>query len=217
MSGRDEILSGIIDSGVIAVIRMDDTKKLFQVIDTIHKGGINCLEITMTVPDAVAMIREISNEISGDFILGAGTVLDPETARSVISAGAEFIISPTLNPDVIKMAHRYDKVVIPGAFTPTEILTAWENGADLVKIFPAALGGPKYFMDIRGPLPQVRLTATGGVNLKNAGEFIKAGASCVAIGTALLDKDAIRSKNYSVLTDKTRELVNSIRLAREKM
>ena len=216
MNGREKILSKIIESGVVAVIRMDSTDKLIKVIEAIQKGGINCLEITMTVPNAVEMIKAVSEKVRGDFLLGAGTVLDPETARHVILAGAEFIVSPTLNLDVIKMAHRYDKVVIPGALTPTEILTAWENGADLVKVFPATLGGPKYFKDIRGPLPQIRMTPTGGVNLDNAADFIKAGACCVAIGTALLDKKAIAEGNYSLLTDNANKLISSIQQARDK-
>ena len=214
MNGRDKILFRIIDSGVVAVIRMESTDKLINVIEAIRKGGINCLEITMTVPNAVDMIKEVSKKVNGDFLLGAGTVLDPETARLVILAGAEFIVSPTLNLDVIRMAHRYNKVVIPGAFTPTEILTAWEYGADLVKVFPATLGGPKYFKDISGPLPHIRMIPTGGVNLENAADFIKAGACCVAIGTSLLDKKAIAEENFSVLTDNASKLIRSVQKAR---
>ncbi|MFQ5770060.1 MAG: bifunctional 4-hydroxy-2-oxoglutarate aldolase/2-dehydro-3-deoxy-phosphogluconate aldolase, partial [bacterium] len=140
-----------------------------------------------------------------------GTVLDAETARLAILAGAEFVVAPTLNLEAIVMAHRYDKVIIPGAFTPTEILTAWQSGADMVKVFPATALGAKYFKDIKGPLPQIRLLPTGGVTIENAGEFIKAGACCVGIGTNLLDKKAIETSQFEVLTKRARTLVANVK------
>ncbi len=143
-------------------------------------------------------------------MLGAGSVLDPETAALVIHSGADFVVSPATNTEMIKLCNRYGKLVAPGAFTPTEIISAWEIGADIVKIFPATSVGPKYFKDIKGPLPQVRLMPTGGVNLDNAGEFIKNGACCVGIGTALLDKKAIAENNWDVLTQKAESLIKSV-------
>lgn len=217
MNTRDKAVAKIIDTGVIAVIRIDNNEKFLKIINAIGEGGIRCIEITMTVPDPIDMIKYASKQVSPDFLLGAGTILDPETARLAILAGAEFVVTPTLNLDVIKVVHRYDKVVISGAFTPTEILRAWENGADIVKVFPATIGGPKYFKDLRGPLPQIRLTPTGGVTLENAKEFIKAGACCVGIGKALLDKKAIGEGNYSVLTTKASNLVKSIEEAKREI
>ncbi|HDI52109.1 2-dehydro-3-deoxyphosphogluconate aldolase [candidate division KSB1 bacterium] len=215
MRTRQEILQQIIDSGVIAVIRMNDATKLMKVVDAISAGGVKCLEVTMTTPGAIGAIEEVANRISSDFLIGAGTVLDTETARMAILAGAEFIVSPVLKLQVIHLCHRYDKVVIPGAFTPTEILTAWEAGADIVKVFPATALGPKYFRDVRGPLPQVRLTPTGGVTVENVGEFIQAGACCVAVGTALLDKKAIAEGHFEVLKEKAQQLVANVQQARQ--
>ncbi len=204
----------ILDAGVVAVIRMSDTAKLMKVIEAVRKGGVKCLEITFTVPGAVDVIKEVSKSVGKDFLVGAGTVLDTETARMAILAGAEFIVGPTLNLEVIKLCHRYDKVVIPGAFTPTEILAAWDLGADIVKVFPATAVGPGYFKDIKGPLPQIQLMPTGGVSIENAGEFIKAGACAVAVGAALLDKKAIEENNFDVLTEKAARLVANVQAAR---
>jgi len=214
MSTRQEILQHIIDSGVIAVIRLSDTEKLLRIIEAIRAGGVRCLEITLTTPRAVEIIQEVSERVGPEFLVGAGTVLDPETARLTILAGAEFVVSPVLHEGVIQMTHRYDKVAMPGAFTPTEVLRAWEAGADIVKIFPAAVVGPRYFRDLRGPLPQVRLSPTGGVTPENAGDFIRAGACCVGVGTALLDKEAIARGDFQVLTQKARRLVEAVQTAR---
>jgi 2-dehydro-3-deoxyphosphogluconate aldolase/(4S)-4-hydroxy-2-oxoglutarate aldolase len=148
-------------------------------------------------------------------LVGAGTVLDPETARAVILAGAEFVVSPTLNLGVIEVCRRYSKIVIPGTFTPTEILTAWEAGADIVKVFPATVGGPQYLRDIKGPLPQIRLMPTGGVNLENTPDFIRAGAVAVAAGTSLVDKKAVKEKNYDLITETARKFVEAVKRARE--
>jgi 2-dehydro-3-deoxyphosphogluconate aldolase/(4S)-4-hydroxy-2-oxoglutarate aldolase len=146
--------------------------------------------------------------------VGAGTVLDPETARAVILAGAEFIVSPNLNLKVIEVCHRYGKVVIPGTLTPTEILTAWEAGADIVKVFPAGALGPGYLRDIKGPFPQIRLTPTGGVNLENTPDFIRAGAVAVSVGTSLVDRKAVSQRRYDIITENARKFVEAVRLAR---
>jgi 2-dehydro-3-deoxyphosphogluconate aldolase/(4S)-4-hydroxy-2-oxoglutarate aldolase len=212
---KRENLQTILNSGVVAVIRMSDTAKLMRVIEAIQKGGVKCLEITFTVPSAVDIIKEVSKSVGKEFLVGAGTVLDPETARLAVLAGAEFVVGPTLNLEVIKLCHRYGKVVVPGAFTPTEILTAWDAGADIVKVFPATALGPGYFKDIKGPLPQVQLIPTGGVTVENAGDFIRAGACAVAVGTALLDKKAIEENRFDVLTEKASRLVANVQAARK--
>lgn len=217
MISKYETLQEIKESGVIAVIRMPDSQKLIEIAGAIKKGGVKCIEITMTTPKAIDVIKAVSASPERDILVGVGTVLDPETARSAILAGAEYVVSPTLNPDVIKMCRRYNKVVIPGAFTPTEILNAWEYGADIVKVFPASSVGPRYLKDIKGPLPHIELMPTGGVTIENAGDFIKAGACGVAIGGALLDKKAIVEENYTVLTEKAEKLVNNIKEAKGKL
>jgi len=208
---RDQALEVILETKVIAVIRMSDTQKLIKTTEAIKEGGVRAIEITMTTPSAIEIITEMSKKKSPGVLIGAGTVLDSGTAVQAIHAGADFIVSPILNLEVIKACRRYDTFVAPGALTPTEILTAWENGADIVKVFPATSVGPKYFQDLKGPLPQIRLMPTGGVNLDNAKEFIAHGACCVAIGTALLDKKAIENEDWEVLRQKASALINSLK------
>jgi 2-dehydro-3-deoxyphosphogluconate aldolase/(4S)-4-hydroxy-2-oxoglutarate aldolase len=207
---RDGVLDVIMSSKVIAVVRMSDTNKLFKVTEAIKQGGVKAIEITMTTPSAPEIIASMAEKKSADVLIGAGTVLDPETAAQVIHAGADFVVSPVTNFEMIRVCRRYDTFVAPGAFSPTEILAAWEKGADVVKVFPATSVGPKYFKDIKGPLPQVRLMPTGGVSIENAREFIANGACCVAIGTALLDKKAIEAENWDVLTQKAKALIESL-------
>lgn len=208
---KDAALEIILSSKVVAVIRMSDTEKLAKVVDAVKAGGVRAIEITMTTPFALDIIAAMARKKAPDVLVGAGTVIDPETAVQAIHAGADFIVSPVTIPGLITACRRYDTLVAPGAFSPTEILTAWQAGADIVKVFPATSVGPKYFKDILGPLPQVRLMPTGGVSLENAREFIAAGACCVAIGTALLDKKAMEAGNWDVLTQKAKALVDSMR------
>lgn len=207
---RIKIVNLIEASGIVAVIRLNDTQKLDAVITALGKGGVKVLEITMTTPGALEIIKDISKNISGEFLIGAGTVLDPETARLAILAGAQFIVGPILNIEMIKMVHRYDKVVIPGAFTPTEIMTAWDAGADIIKVFPATALGPTYFKDILGPLPQVKLTPTGGVSLNNAAEFIMAGACCLGVGSALIKKDIVANSDWEALTERAGAFIKEV-------
>jgi len=207
---REEVLDIILSTKVIAVIRMSDTGKLARVVEAIKKGGVRAIEITMTTPSALDLIAEMAKRKSAGTVVGAGTVLDAATAEKVIRAGAEFVVSPVTNFDVIAACRRNDTFVAPGAFSPTEIVAAWEKGADVVKVFPATSVGPKYFQDLKGPLPQVRLMPTGGVNVENAREFIRSGACCVAIGTALLDKKAIAAEDWDVLTNKAKALMESL-------
>ena len=162
-------------------------------------GGVTVAEVTFTVPNAIDVIREAKRQLGDRVLLGAGTVLDTETARAAILAGAEFIVSPAVNLDVIRMCRRYDKLVMPGAFTPTEVLSAWEAGADIVKVFPADVLGPAFFKALRGPLPQVKLMPTGGVDLNTASEFLAAGACCLGVGGQLVDPKAIEAKDFAAI------------------
>ena len=214
MDSKDRTLQEIIDCGVVAVVRVGSAQEALEVCPAIARGGIKPVEVTMTVPNAIDVIKEFRKAVKDDVLVGVGTVLDPETARAAILAGADYIVMPTLNLKVIEMCHRYGKVVIPGAFTPTEILTAWEAGADIVKVFPAGVAGPQYLKDIRGPLPQVRLLPTGGVTLENTPDFIKAGAVAVAVGTALVDKKLVAEKKFDLITEKARQFVAAVKKAR---
>jgi 2-dehydro-3-deoxyphosphogluconate aldolase/(4S)-4-hydroxy-2-oxoglutarate aldolase len=213
MSKRADILNRILDLKAIAVIRMADSTKLVSVVEAILKGGVECVEITMTVPDAIRIIKDVSKEIGDRALIGAGTVMDRDTALQTIEAGAQFVVAPVFNPQVVEAVHDQGFVAIPGAFSPAEIVAAWEAGADVVKIFPATVLGPKYIKDFRGPLPQIRLCPTGGVTVDNAGEWIKAGASCVGIGSDLLNKQAIADNRFEVLTEGARRMVASIQSA----
>ena len=181
----------VLDSGIVAIIRAPSSEQLVAVARTLYEAGIDVQEVTLTVPGALDVISAVRRELGDRVLLGAGTVLDTETARAAMLAGAEFIVSPTVNVDVIRMCRRYDKLIMPGAFTPTEVLTAWEAGAGFVKIFPADIGGPGHLKALRGPLPQIRLLPTGGVDLDTLRGFVEAGASAVGLGSALVEKQAV--------------------------
>jgi 2-dehydro-3-deoxyphosphogluconate aldolase/(4S)-4-hydroxy-2-oxoglutarate aldolase len=211
MRSRSEVLSLILQHRVIAVVRMTDAQKLKDILAAISDGGVKCLEITMTVPNAVKLIEKTSRSAAPDVLIGAGTVTDPETADAVISAGASFVVGPVFNPHVLKAAHDRNVLVMPGCFSPTEIHTAWKFGADIIKLFPATSLGPKFIKDIHGPLPDVRIIPTGGVSVENAAEWIKAGACAVGIGTDLLDKKMIEAGDYVGLRERARTLVNNIK------
>lgn len=214
MDDKDRNLQDIIDCGVVAIVRVGSAQEAVEVCGAIAKGGVKPIEVTMTVPGAIDAIKEFKSATKGEVLVGAGTVLDPETARAVILAGAEFVVSPNLNLKVIEVCHRYGKVVIPGTLTPTEILTAWEAGADIVKVFPAGALGPRYLRDIKGPFPQIRLTPTGGVNLENTPDFIRAGAVAVSVGTSLVDRKAVSERRYDIITENARKFVEAVKLAR---
>lgn len=214
MASRLEVVTGIEQCGVVAVIRLRDGKRLRGVVDALIEGGVKAMEVTMTVPGAVGLIEDVARDLPSGFIMGAGTVLDPETARQVILAGAQFLVSPILSLPTIEMAHRYDVAIMPGCLTPTEILTGWQAGADAIKVFPATTFGPGYIKDVKAPLPQVKLLPTGGVTLTNAGEWIRAGACAVGVGSALLDTKAIDEGRFEVIADNARTLVASVSAAR---
>jgi 2-dehydro-3-deoxyphosphogluconate aldolase/(4S)-4-hydroxy-2-oxoglutarate aldolase len=204
---RDKHLKQILDCGIVAVVRSPDSRQLVEVVRALADGGVTVAEITLTVPNALDVIRHARAELGDRVLLGAGTVLDPETARAAFLAGAEYIVAPTLNLDVIKMCRRYDKIAMPGAFTPTEILTAWEAGADIVKVFPADVVGPAFFKALRGPLPQVRVMPTGGVDLKTGTAFLQAGACCLGVGGQLVEPQAIAAGNFERIRDLARQYV----------
>jgi 2-dehydro-3-deoxyphosphogluconate aldolase/(4S)-4-hydroxy-2-oxoglutarate aldolase len=207
---KEKVLETIFQTRVVAVIRMADPAKLLKVVEAVQAGGVKVIEITMTVPDAIEVIRTMARSKPADVAIGAGSVLDPETARAAILAGAEFVVSPVTNFETIRLCNRYAVPTVPGALTPTEIVAAWQAGADIVKIFPATSVGPKYFKDIHGPLPQIRLMPTGGVSLENSADFIRNGACCVGIGTALLDTKAINAGDWNTLTENARKLIQSV-------
>jgi 2-dehydro-3-deoxyphosphogluconate aldolase/(4S)-4-hydroxy-2-oxoglutarate aldolase len=212
--GREATLKRIVDGGIVAVVRSESGASLVKVVQALAEGGVGAAEVTFTVPDAIDVIRQVRREVGDAIVLGAGTVLDPETARAALLAGAEYIVAPTLHFDVIRLCRRYDKAVMPGAFTPTEILAAWEAGADVVKVFPADVGGPAYLKAIRGPLPQIRLMPTGGVDLNTAEAFLKAGACCLGVGGALVDPKAIATGDFGRIRDLAAQYAAIVRRVR---
>lgn len=212
---RVEVIKQIKETGVIPVVRATSADEAMRAIDAIREGGISVLEITMTVPGAVKVIEEVSARYGKDALVGAGTVLDPETATACISAGAQFVVSPVLNLLTIARCQEHDVVVMPGALTPTEVVQAWTAGADFVKVFPAgAVGGPSYLKALKAPLPQIELVPTGGVSLKTAADFIKAGAAALGVGADLVDIKAIREGQASLITERAKQFVEIVREAR---
>jgi len=211
---REQDLLRVTDCGIVAVVRFSEPEPLVEVIRALAEGGVTVAEITFTVPNAVDVIREVKRQLGDRVLLGAGTVLDPETARMAILAGAEFIVAPNTNPEVIRLCRRYDKLVMPGAFTPTEIVAAWEAGADVVKVFPADVLGPAFFRAMRGPLPQIKLMPTGGVDLNTASEFLAAGAVCLGVGGQLVDPKAVATGDFARITHLARQYTEIVRNTR---
>jgi len=211
---RAETVAALEACGVVAVIRLKDAGALGAVVDALATGGVHALEVTMTVPGAIELIREISPTLPPDVVLGAGTVLDAETAQAAIEAGARYVVSPVFREEVLRVCHRFDVAALPGCFTPTEILEAWEAGADVVKVFPATALGPGYFRDLRGPFPNLRLMPTGGVSLANAGDWIRAGAVAIGVGTALVDAEAVAARRFGEITERARQFVAAVAAAR---
>ncbi len=215
---RQQILSSIIEIGVVPVVRTTSAEAAVKAVEAIYKGGIRAAEITMTVPGALKALEKVADQFGDQIVLGAGTVLDPETARISMLAGAEFFVTPSLKLATIEVARRYSKVICPGALTPTEVLTAWEAGADVVKVFPCGnVGGPKYIKALKGPFPQIEMIPTGGVNLETAGEFLKAGACAVAVGGELVDAKSIAEGRYGVIEERARQYLAVVAKARAEM
>jgi 2-dehydro-3-deoxyphosphogluconate aldolase/(4S)-4-hydroxy-2-oxoglutarate aldolase len=212
---REKHLQRVLDCGIVAVVRFSDPAPLVEVVKALAEGGVTVAEVTFTVPNALDVIREAKRQFGDRVLLGAGTVLDSETARAAFLAGAEFVVAPTVNPDVIRLCRRYDKLVMPGAFTPTEVLTAWEAGADIVKVFPAEVVGPAFFKALRGPLPQVKLMPTGGVDLTTAAEFLKAGAACLGVGGQLVDPNAVAAGDFARITALAKQYAEIVKKHRQ--
>jgi 2-dehydro-3-deoxyphosphogluconate aldolase/(4S)-4-hydroxy-2-oxoglutarate aldolase len=212
---KTETIKEIRDTGVIPVVRATTADEAMRAIDAIREGGISVLEITMTVPGAVKVIEEVSKRYGKDALVGAGTVLDAETATECISSGAQFVVSPALNLETIACCRRLDIAVMPGALTPTEVVQAWNAGADFVKVFPAgAVGGPSYLKALKAPLPQIELVPTGGVSLKTAADFIRAGAAALGVGADLVDINAIREGHSALITERAKQFIEIVREAR---
>lgn len=212
---KHEVLKRTLAEGLVPLIRASSVSDAMDVATAIKNGGASFLEVTMTVPGTIEVVKELSLRYRDGFIIGAGTVLDAETGRAAILAGAQFIVSPTLKFELISLAHRYSVVVIPGAMSPAEILTAWEAGADLVKVFPAGqLGGPDYIRAVKGPFPQILLMTAGGVNIDNAGDFIRAESAAVAVGSELVQKKAVKEKAFHIIVENTRAFIEVIREAK---
>ena len=201
--------------GVVAIVRLDDLSAAVPLTAALHRGGINAVEFTFTNRLAGKVIEEVRASAPDGIAVGAGTVLDPETARTAILSGAEFIVTPALNVETIQLCNRYRVPSVIGAFTPTEIITAWQAGADVVKVFPASVGGPRYLKDVMGPFPQVKLIPTGGVSVENAGEFIRCGAVAVALGGNLVDAKTVAAGDWTTIEGRSRAIVAAVKLARE--
>src|SRR3954468_19691961 len=214
---REAQLRQVLDCGIVAVVRSPDSQQLVEVVRALAEGGVTVVEITMSVPNALEVLRQVRQALGERLLLGAGTILDSETARAALLAGAEYLVAPTVSLDVIRLCQRYDKLVMPGAFTPTEILTAWEAGADIVKVFPAEVVGPAYFKALRGPLPQVRLMPTGGVDLTTAAAFLKAGACCLGVGSQLVEAKAVAEGNFQRIRDLAKQYVALVKQVRQDM
>jgi 2-dehydro-3-deoxyphosphogluconate aldolase/(4S)-4-hydroxy-2-oxoglutarate aldolase len=215
-SSRSETVRTLESLGAIAVIRLDEGPKVRPVVEALAAGEVRAIEVTLTTPGALEALIELRTAFGEEIVLGAGSVLDAETARLAILEGARFVVAPTFSANVLSMCRRYDVVAVPGAYTPTEILTAWEAGADLVKVFPAGGLGPGYLKDLRAPMPQLRLVPTGGITIESAGGYIRAGAVAVGLGGALAPSDAVKRGDYGRITEQARRLTTIIREARAK-
>lgn len=212
---KSGVLKRIRDTGLIPVVRADSADQALRAVEALKAGGLDVLEVTMTVPGAIEVIRGLSREYGAEALIGAGTVLDPETAQACIHAGAQFIVSPALNEETISFCGEQDVAVFPGALTPTEVWRAWKAGADAVKVFPAgAVGGASYLKALKAPLPQIELIPTGGVSLKTAADFIRAGAMALGVGADLVDVQSLREGNIALITERARQFLELVRLAR---
>lgn len=209
-------MQAILEAGVIAVIRAPSAELLLPIAEALLGGGVSAIEVTMSTPKAIRGIEMLADRLGDRAVVGVGTVLDASTCRDAIAAGAEFVLSPNFDEEVVATTRRYGKISVPGAFTPTEILRAWTAGADIVKIFPSTALGPGYIKDLLAPLPQLKLSPTGGVDARNAGDWIKAGAVCVGAGSSLVSKDAMARQDWGAITANAKAFIEAIRSARVK-
>jgi 2-dehydro-3-deoxyphosphogluconate aldolase / (4S)-4-hydroxy-2-oxoglutarate aldolase len=211
---KQEVLSRMCAAGVVAVIRAPSAQSLADIAEALLAGGVPSVEVTMTTPGAIAAIEMLAKRFGDQALLGVGTVLDAQTARDAIKAGARFVVSPTFNSEIVSATLEASQISIPGAYTPSEILRASLAGADVVKVFPSTTLGPQYFKDILAPLPNLKLTPTGGVDLNNTGQWIKAGAVCVGVGSALVSKEAVNNKDWTSITNTARKFIEVVKAAR---
>lgn len=211
---KDDSLALLRATGVVAIMRAKSSDQLLAAADAIKAGGVNAVEVTMTTPGALDVIRQAVARFGSSVLFGAGTVLDSESARAAILAGAQFVVSPSLNLSTIKLCARYAVPVMPGAYSPTEVLTAWEAGADIVKVFPASVGGPEYIKALRAPLPQIRLMPVGGVDLDTTAAFVRAGADVVAVGSALVEQKLLDARDFDTITDRARRFCEEVKKGR---
>jgi 2-dehydro-3-deoxyphosphogluconate aldolase/(4S)-4-hydroxy-2-oxoglutarate aldolase len=211
---KTEIIQRMLNPGVVAVIRADSPTQLMDVAKALEAGGVTAMEVTMTTPDALKVIEAVTKELGNRILMGVGTVLDTETARMALLAGAEFVVTPVMKPDIISLCNRYSKPIVSGAYTPTEALTAHESGADFIKIFPADGLGPSYIKALKAPLPQLQIIPTGGVDVNTAGDFIKAGCAAVAAGGSLVSKEVLKSGDWAKLTETAKAFVAAVAAAR---
>jgi 2-dehydro-3-deoxyphosphogluconate aldolase / (4S)-4-hydroxy-2-oxoglutarate aldolase len=215
---KQKVRDRILEVGIVPVVRASSAREARMAADAVCEGGIPIVEITMTVPNAVDVIRELSKSAGSNVLIGAGTVLNAEAARRCLDAGAQFLVSPGLNLKTVEFAGREDKLIMAGALTPTEVITAWEAGADFVKVFPCGqVGGAKYIKALKGPFPEVPLVPTGGVNLNTAAEFIEAGAAALGIGGELVQADALRSNKPEIIVENARKFLAIVKQTRERL
>jgi 2-dehydro-3-deoxyphosphogluconate aldolase/(4S)-4-hydroxy-2-oxoglutarate aldolase len=212
---KNAILSSIINIGVVPIVRTTSAEAAVKAVEAIYRGGIRAAEITMTVPGALKALERVADQFGDQIVLGAGTVLDPETARVCMLAGAQFFVTPSLRIATIEMVKRYSKVILPGALTPTEVLTAWEAGADAVKVFPCGnVGGPKYIKALKGPFPQIEMVPTGGVNLDTTADFLRAGACAVAVGSELVDAKSVAAGDFAIFEERAKQYLAKVKEGR---
>jgi 2-dehydro-3-deoxyphosphogluconate aldolase/(4S)-4-hydroxy-2-oxoglutarate aldolase len=214
---KESSLQRILRTGIVAILRADDGSRLADAAAALAEGGVDIVEVTFTVPRAEKVLAEVAERLGDRVLLGAGTILDPETARVALMSGAKFLVSPVVRPAVIELARRYSVPMFPGAFTPTEVLTAWEAGADVVKVFPSDSVGPGYLKVLRGPLPQIRLMPTGGVNLQTIGDFLRAGACAVGVGSSLVEPQALAAADFARMESLARQYVKAVVETREQL
>jgi 2-dehydro-3-deoxyphosphogluconate aldolase/(4S)-4-hydroxy-2-oxoglutarate aldolase len=199
-------LDVILQTGIVAILRADRSENLLSAIQALKDGGVRAVEVTITSPDALPMIVQARSQHGDSMVIGVGTILDPESARAAILAGAQFVVTPTLNHKTIELCRRYSIPIMPGSYTPTEVLTAWEAGADLIKLFPAEIGGAAYLKAIKAPLPQVRIAPTGGVDEQTAADFLRAGASALGVGSALVNQKLLDAQDFTTITERANRL-----------
>jgi 2-dehydro-3-deoxyphosphogluconate aldolase/(4S)-4-hydroxy-2-oxoglutarate aldolase len=207
---REQSIRIIRETGVVAIMRAQSSEQLLRAADAIREGGVQAIEVTMTTPGALQVIEQAASKYDQDVVFGAGTVLDAESARAAILAGAQFIVAPTLNRELIALCRRYSIPSMPGAYTPTEALTAWECGADMVKIFPSSVGGPAFIKALKAPLPQVELVPVGGVGLDNTADFIRAGAAALGVGSSLINQKLLDAGDFAALTERARGFIQAV-------